>query len=109
MMKFTYEYEELPFEDELINLKAEVAVDPYDSSEWCFEEIELSKYNEDQDDWYILRVKSITDPLMRAVHHLFKTDYKLRFDLEEEINEHVDGIRDSMLEQMGKDRARGLQ
>ena len=79
MLKFTYEYEELPFEDELINLKAEVAVDPYDSSEWSFEEIELSKYNEDQDDWYIVKVVEATDPLMRAVHRLFQTDYKLRF------------------------------
>ena len=132
MLKFTYLYEELPmwlddlypeaihgvpvatkacpngFTD-ILNLEATVCVDPYDHTEWHFEDIKISKYMEDEDDWYIVTVYEQTEPLMRAVHRLFQDDHKLRFSLEEEINEHVDGIRDRMLEQLGKDKAKGLQ
>ena len=109
MIRFTYEYEELPLEGDLIDLEAEVVVDPYDQSEWHFEAVKLSKYNEDQDDWYVVQVFNITDPLLRAVSQLFTNDYKLRFSLEEAIDDEVQGRRDSVLEQLGKDRAKGLE
>lgn len=89
MIRFDYVYEELPINGELISITAEVAVDPYDPSEWHFEAATLTSYDEIKDAYTTLVVKG-ADPVLRALVQMFETNYRMRFDLEDEINEVFD-------------------